>query len=84
MDNPTTSLLYDDDLTVFKVVLPNGNIFASFSPNQVTSVSHAKTDTLFKEHMLHVGTKFANGDEFTFRFYTGCPEQALKVEGWVL
>ncbi len=81
--NAPTTLTYDEELGIFKVVQVNGNIWTTFTPKQVGSLSTSAIGGWRKNYYLHISAKFPNGDEYAFSYNTGTPQQAANAHEWV-
>lgn len=77
-----STLAFDQDLGIFKVIQDNGNIWTTFTPSQVTALTGTITGLAFKTHWLHVNVKYPNGDEYAFSYKTGGLQQVENSKKW--
>ncbi len=77
------TLSYDEDLGVFMVVDPLGNLWTKFAPHQVVGAQASQTGTELKKHWLGLRIRFSSGDEYILSFNIRSPKDAENAKGWI-
>jgi hypothetical protein len=79
----TWALSYDEDLWLFKVIDPHGNIWTKFAPHQIIGTQVSQTEGIRKKTWLGLRVKFSSGDEYGLSYNIAAPEDGERMKGWI-